>query len=102
MKNLFLSVVLLLTVSFAFAANDVEKVSTLNVEEIVELSTNSVEIADVDFTLDIEVEYTSFDASNTATYPCRWRTCTYINGVLQGCTAWTYGICVDLDEIVIK
>jgi hypothetical protein len=38
MKNLFLSVVLLLTVSFAFANNDVEKVSTFDVEETVELT----------------------------------------------------------------
>jgi len=49
MKNLFLSVVLLLTVSFAFAANDVEKVSTFNVEETLEL-TNSVELTTFDFT----------------------------------------------------
>ncbi len=97
MKNLILSVVLLLTVSFAFAANDVETVSTFD-DVTVEL-TNSVELADADFTIEIEVEYASFDASNTAAYPCRWRTCTYINGVLQGCTAWTYGEC--LDEIVI-
>lgn len=26
---------------------------------------------------------------------CRWRTCTYINGELQGCTDWTYGECID-------
>jgi hypothetical protein len=31
MKNLFLSVVLLLTVSFAFANNDVEKVSPFDI-----------------------------------------------------------------------
>lgn len=49
MKNLFLSVVLLLTVSFAFANNEVEKVSTYDVENTVEL-TNSVELASADFT----------------------------------------------------
>jgi hypothetical protein len=99
MKNLYLSALLVLTVSFAFANNKVENVSIFNVEEIVELSTNSIEIADADFTIEIEVEYASLDASNTATVPCRWRTCTYINGVLQGCTAWTYGEC--LDEIIL-
>ena len=36
MKNLFLTVVLLLTVSFAFAANDVKKISTTNVGEVFE------------------------------------------------------------------
>lgn len=49
MKNLFLSVVLLLTVSIAFANNEVEKVSTYDVENTVEL-TNSVELASADFT----------------------------------------------------
>ena len=38
MKNLFLSVVLLLTISFTFANNDVEKQSTNDVEEIINLS----------------------------------------------------------------
>lgn len=31
---------------------------------------------------------------------CRWRTCTYRNGILVGCSEWTYGIC--LDEMVIE
>ena len=48
MKNLFLSVVLLLTVSFAFANNEVEKVSTVDFVETVELI-NSVELANADF-----------------------------------------------------
>jgi len=42
MKNLFLSVVLLLSISFAFAANNVEKVSAVDVENTIEL-TNSIE-----------------------------------------------------------
>ena len=25
--------------------------------------------------------------------PCRRRTCTYVNGELQGCTEWEYGEC---------
>ncbi len=54
MKNLFLSVVLLLTVSFAFAANDVEKVLTFDVEETLEMTNsveliNSIKLAEVDF-----------------------------------------------------
>ncbi len=52
MKNLFLSVVLLLTVTFAFAANDVEKITTVDVEQTVEL-TNSVELTKVEFTVDV-------------------------------------------------
>jgi hypothetical protein len=39
MKNLFLSLVLLLTVSFAFANNEVEKVSIFNDEKKIELTT---------------------------------------------------------------
>jgi len=38
MKNLILSALLVLTVSFAFAANDVKKVSTFDVEKTVELN----------------------------------------------------------------
>ncbi len=38
MKNLFLSVALLLTISFTFATNDVEKQSTNDVEETINLS----------------------------------------------------------------
>ena len=55
MKNLFLSVVLLLTVSFAFAANDVETVSTFD-DVTVEL-TNSVELANADFTMENDETY---------------------------------------------
>ncbi len=47
MKNLFLSVVLLLTVSFAFAANDVENVSTADITTVEMIS--SVELANADF-----------------------------------------------------
>lgn len=50
MKNLFLSVVLLLTVSFVYAANDVETVSELD-DVTVEL-TNFIELANVDFTIE--------------------------------------------------
>ncbi|HIP49571.1 MAG TPA: hypothetical protein EYG92_11480 [Lutibacter sp.] len=48
MKNLFLSVVLLLTVSFAFAANDVEKTSTNDVEKTstIEKSIDVLEVSD--------------------------------------------------------
>jgi len=52
MKNLILSALLVLTVSFAFAANDVEKVSTFNVEKTLEL-VNSTEFADADFSMEI-------------------------------------------------
>ncbi len=48
MKNLFLSVVLLLTVSVVFAGNEVEKVSTYNVGETIE-STNYVNLTSADF-----------------------------------------------------
>ena len=49
MKNLFLTVVLLLTVSFSFANNEVEKISTYDVEETFEV-TNSVKLLAFDFT----------------------------------------------------
>ncbi|CAL2088145.1 hypothetical protein [Tenacibaculum sp. 190524A05c] len=47
-----------------------------------------------EFTSSIQVE--NLDNEDR---PCRWRTCTYRNGVLVGCTEWTYGEC--LDEVVI-
>jgi hypothetical protein len=43
MKNLFLSVVLLLTVSFTFATNNVEKISIIEIEETLEV-VNSIEL----------------------------------------------------------
>jgi len=49
MKNLILSALLVLTVSFTFANNEVEKVSTFNIKDTVEL-TNSVELENADFT----------------------------------------------------
>lgn len=52
MKKIFLSVVLLLTVSFAFAANDVEEVSTYHAEETLEL-VNSMKFASSDFSMGI-------------------------------------------------
>ncbi|QMU64176.1 MAG: hypothetical protein GKR88_07680 [Flavobacteriaceae bacterium] len=61
MKKLFLSLVLLLTVSFAFATNDVEKVSTVDITTVdittVEL-TNFVELENADFTKENDVTYT--------------------------------------------
>lgn len=48
---------------------------------------NEVE-ADTSFTNSIQVENLVDED-----VPCRWRTCTYVNGVLVGCTAWTYGEC---------
>lgn len=48
MKNLLLSVVLLLTVSFAFASNDVEKVVAVEVEEVLD-KTNSTELSIVTY-----------------------------------------------------
>jgi|LGOV01.1.fsa_nt_gb hypothetical protein len=47
MKKLILTVALLLTVSFAFATNEVEKVSVFGVEEAL-----SVEFTKVDFTME--------------------------------------------------
>ncbi len=54
MKNLFLSVVLLLTVSFAFANNDVEKISTLNVEKTISSIENSNSINDIEFSWNLD------------------------------------------------
>ncbi len=54
MKNLFLSVVLLLTVSFVFATNDVEKVSAFDVEDTINLSEdiNSLDTTEFSWNLD--------------------------------------------------
>jgi len=75
MKNLFLSVVLLLTVSFAFATNDLETVSTFDVENTVEL-TNSVELAIADFTMENDVTYAISSEVEVAScgFPVSWDT----------------------------
>ncbi len=56
MKKLILSVVLLLTVSFAFAVNDVEKVSTVDIVTV-EL-TNSVDLTNVNI-IDLSLNSTT-------------------------------------------
>ena len=37
------------------------------------------------------------DSSINGMVPCRKRTCSYVNGELQGCTEWTIGEC-DKDD----
>ena len=49
MKNILLTFILLLTVSFAFAGNETEKISVVDVEESLEIN-NKVKIANADFT----------------------------------------------------
>ena len=83
MKNLFLSVVLLLTVSFAFAANDVEKTSTIE---------KSIDVLDVsDFEV-LKIELTeigdlkTFLEENEGTFNC---VDLYYNG------SWVGWVCGD-------
>jgi hypothetical protein len=54
MKNLFLSVVLLLTVSITFASNDVEKVSTFDVEKTISSIENLNSIDDTGFSWNLD------------------------------------------------
>jgi len=70
--NLILSMLLLLTVSFAFATNEVEKVSTYDVEETLELE--STNLMDREF---VDIIGTTY---------C-FRDCVVIEGVVY-CTPW--------------
>ena len=74
MKNLFLSVVLLLTVSFALAANDVENVSTADIATVEMIS--SVELATADFTMENDITYTISSEAEVAGcgFPVYWDT----------------------------
>jgi hypothetical protein len=81
MKNLFLSVVLLLTVSFAFAANSVEKISTTCIEESFELN-SSIEI--VNSVIEMS-DFTYQSEGSLVTKYIRW--CHYHNGT-KYCTEW--------------
>ena len=75
MKNLFLSVVLLLTVSFAFATNDAEIVSLNN--DTIEL-TNSLELNEVIVTIDDLKKSCTVTYTNSAgvTFSSTAETCT--------------------------
>ncbi len=75
MKNLFLSVVLLLTVSFAFANNDVEKVVTIDVEKVLD-KTNSIEFSIVNYV----VATNSFKDRTGMCYYTLTTTTTYSDG----------------------
>ena len=81
MKNLFLSVVLLLTVSFAFAANSVEKNSTTCIEESFELN-SSIEI--VNSIIEMS-DFTYQSEGSLVTRYIRW--CHHHSGV-KYCTEW--------------
>ncbi len=73
MKNLFLSALLVLTVSFAFATNDVETVSAFD-DVTVEL-TNSVELANADFTMENDATYAvASEEVASCGFPVSWDT----------------------------
>ena len=61
---------------------------------LMSFTSSNEEVKDLNFINSMQIENLQGED-----YPCRWRTCTYVNGVLQGCTAWTYGEC--LDEVTI-
>ena len=103
MKNLFFALAFMLVGTFAFANTeltseintDVKKVEKIQNQDNFTSSTESQSVEKLSFTNDIQVENLTGED-----YPCRWRVCTYRNGVLVGCTAWTYGEC--LHEVVIQ
>ncbi|WP_336128647.1 hypothetical protein [Mesoflavibacter sp. CH_XMU1422-2] len=102
MKNVFFALAFMLIGTFAFANTevtseiniDVKKVEEFQSQDNFDSSIESQSVEDLSFTSAIQVENFSNED-----YPCRWRVCTYRNGVLVGCTDWTYGEC--LDEVVI-
>ena len=102
MKNLFLALVFMLVGSFV-SANPKNASEVNNNEKRVE---NVQNLRDFNGTISSQTEDLSIqdiiqiENVTVEDYPCRWRVCTYRNGVLVGCTAWTYGEC--LDPVVIK
>lgn len=102
MKNLFFALAFMLVGTFAFANTeltseintDVKKAERIQNQDNFTTSTESQSVENLSFTNDIQVEnLTGGD------YPCRWRVCRYRNGSLVGCSAWTYGEC--LDEVIL-
>ena len=102
MKNLFFALAFMLVGTFAFAntevtteiKNDVKQVENVKIQESLSSTIDGQSLEDLSLTSNIQFENLSGED-----YPCRWRVCTYKNGVLVGCTDWTYGEC--LDEVVI-
>jgi len=102
MKNVFFALAFMLVGTFAFAnteviseiKNDVKQVENVQIHKSLSLTNDGKSFDDLSFTNKIQLENLSGED-----YPCRWRVCTYRNGVLVGCTDWTYGEC--LDEVVI-
>lgn len=102
MKNVFFAFAFVLAGTFAFAnteatseiKNDVKQVENVQIQKSLSSTYEGQSFDDLSFTSKIQLENISGEDR-----PCRWRTCTYRNGVKVGCTAWTYGEC--LDEVVI-
>jgi hypothetical protein len=102
MKNLFFMLAFVLVGTFAFANTeltseiniDVTKAEKAQIQDNFDFSIEIQSVNDLSFSNDIQVQ-NSIDEDGR----CRWRVCTYRNGTLVGCTAWTYGEC--LDEVVI-
>jgi len=72
MKNIFLTLALLLTVSFAFATNGVENVSTVDI--VTAELTNSVELASANFTMENNALYAVSLEAEVAScgFPVSW------------------------------
>ncbi|QMU64574.1 MAG: hypothetical protein GKR88_09950 [Flavobacteriaceae bacterium] len=102
MKNLFLSVVLLLTVSFTFATNDVEKDSTFDVA-IVEM-TNYAELASVDFTMNSDISYSISSEAEAAIcgFTFSWDTDEFGSGsTWVDCSDDTFGSFSDFMDVIM-
>ncbi|MCF6347623.1 MAG: hypothetical protein L3J20_04885 [Flavobacteriaceae bacterium] len=87
MKKIILTFTLLLTISFAFATNEVEKISTFDVEE-----TLSVELTEVDLTMEVDLTEILLPLSKDEELSfvfdtCESRKCVIIDGESY-CTEW--------------
>ena len=78
MKKLFFSILTIVAFTLMSFTNDTKKDSEILMSEALQIEALN-------------------ETSNDDTVRCRWRTCTYVNGELQGCSEWTYGNC-DKDE----
>ena len=73
-----------MTLTFAFSANDVEKVTTVNVE-----------LTKIEFTVEsnLSLELANVQSSENTVFPCCVRECILVNGVWY-CSEWVCGDCI--------
>jgi hypothetical protein len=92
MKKVILSLVVVFVMSsFTTVNTSVEKANEEKVT-VSEVSINTTSFDNIAEESYLQIEVISEDASIDRV-KCKWRTCTYVNGELQGCSEWTYGEC---------